>query len=108
MSFVYEGSTLRGQKGDDAVNGGEGSDLLWGGKGDDTLVGGARDDYREGGFGAVLSDAGVTVNLATNTAAGGQAEGDTIAGFEWLGGSDYADVLTAASGGQPVVGLRRR
>ena len=80
-----EGSTLYGQRGDDSLSGGDGRDYLWGGKDDDTLRGGAANDYLEGGFGAdvldggagfdwagyELSDAGVTVNLATGEAKGG-------------------------------------
>ena len=42
------------------------------------------------------SDAGVTVNLATGTGQGGEAEGDTLTGgFRRVFGSNYADHLTA-------------
>ena len=92
------------------LRGGTGLDLLWGGKSNDTLHGGAGHDYLEGGAGAdaldggegggdragyELSDAGVTVNFATGTAAGGHAEGDTLTNIENLRGSDHADTLTA-------------
>ena len=107
-----EGSTLYGQRGDDSLSGGDGRDYLWGGKGDDTLMGGADIDYLEGGAGAdvldggegfdyakyELSDAGVTVNLATGEAEGGHAEGDTLTGIEWLWGSSHADRLTGDDG----------
>ena len=108
-----EGSTLWGQKGDDSLSGGDGRDYLWGGKGDDTLIGGASNDHLEGGAGAdvldggdgpfdyasyVLSDAGVTVNLATGEAEGGHAEGDTLTGIEFLWGSSHADRLTGNDG----------
>ena len=103
-----EGSTLYGQRGNDTLNGGTGVDYLWGGKGDDVLMGGADSDYLEGGFGAdvidggdgfdiagyELSDAGVTIDLATGTAQGGHAEGDTLTGIEFIVGSSYADRLT--------------
>ena len=105
---TLEGSILWGNRGDDALHGGTGRDILWGGKGDDTLMGGAARDFLEGGAGAdtldggagfdyavyYLSDAGVTINLATGAAAGGHAEGDTFAGIEGLSGSRHADSLT--------------
>ena len=109
-----EGSTLYGQKGDDTLRGGTGADLLWGGKGDDVLMGGANNwDYLEGGFGAdvidggdgfdfagyELSDAGVTIDLATGAAEGGHAEGDTLTGIEGVFGSSHADHLSGDAGG---------
>ena len=109
---LLEGSTLYGQRGDDSLSGGDGQDYLWGGKGDDTLIGGADSDYLEGGAGAdvldggasfdwagyELSDAGVTINLATGTAEGGHAEGDTLTGIEFVFGSSHADRLTGDAG----------
>ena len=68
--------------GDDAPNlliGLDGNDTLEGGEGDDWhLQGGAGADLVDGGAGFdfavyAASDAGVTVNLATGTAAGGHA-----------------------------------
>ena len=102
-----EGSTLYGQRGDDSLTGGDGLDNLWGGKGDDTLMAGASGDYLEGGAGAdtldggdgwdqlayAVSDAGVTVNLATGEVEGGSAEGDVLTGFESVWGSRHADRL---------------
>ena len=113
-----EGSTLYGQKGDDTLRGGTGIDLLWGGKGDDVLMGGANWDYLEGGFGAdvidggdgfdsaryELSDAGVTIDLATGAAEGGHAEGDTLTGIEGVFGSNYADHLTGDAGHNNLIG----
>ncbi|MCY4505844.1 MAG: calcium-binding protein, partial [Acidobacteria bacterium] len=104
-----DGSTLWGQRGDDLLNGGDGVDLLWGDRGNDTLMGGAGFvDYLEGGAGAdvvdggegfdyakyELSDAGVTINLATGEAEGGHAEGDELAQIEGIWGSSHADRLT--------------
>ena len=40
------------------------------------------------------SYAGVTVSLLNNTASGGEAQGDTISGFENVMGSEFADTLT--------------
>ena len=107
-----EGSTLYGQRGDDSLSGGDGTNYLWGGKGNDTLMGGGVLDYLEGGAGAdvldggagfdwagyELSDAGVTVNLATGDAKGGHAEGDTLTGIELVSGSSHADSLTGDDG----------
>ena len=40
------------------------------------------------------SDAGVTINLADNTASGGYAEGDSLTSIERIRGSDYNDIIT--------------
>ena len=114
-----DGSTLWGQKGDDAVTGGLGLDILWGGKGNDTLRGGEGDDLLEGGLGAdmidggegndyaaySLSDAGVTIDLAAGTAQGGHAEGDTLTGIERVGGSEFDDALTGDVGSNSLFAL---
>jgi len=94
--------------GDDTIDGGAGPDVLYGEAGDDTITGGADGDELYGGAGADVLDggggndwarydtspAGVTVNLATGTGLGGDAEGDTLAGIEFLWGSAFADTLT--------------
>jgi Ca2+-binding RTX toxin-like protein len=73
--------TLIGSSGDDTFRGRGGADQLTGGAGSDTL------SY-EG------SAAGVTINLANNTAAGGDAEGDVYTGFENVIGTANSDHLT--------------
>ncbi|MCC0049839.1 MAG: cadherin domain-containing protein, partial [Rhodobiaceae bacterium] len=102
------GDFLSGEDGIDNITGGSGEDILFGGAGDDTLDGGAGDDTLAGGAGADVltggtgtdtlsyaSDtAGVIVNLATNAASGGDAQGDTISGFENVIGGSAADTLT--------------
>ena len=70
--------------------GGAGLDYLEGGAGADVLDGGAFFDYA----GYSLSDAGVTVNLATGEAEGGHAEGDTLIEIELVWGSSHADRIT--------------
>ena len=81
---------LRGNHGDDSLAGGDGNDWLEGGPGADRLDGG------DGGDGAYYywSNAGVRVHLGVGTAAGGDAQGDTISGIEYLQGSTHGDTLT--------------
>ncbi|MGD9921684.1 MAG: choice-of-anchor D domain-containing protein [Pseudorhodoplanes sp.] len=81
------------------VSGESGDDTLTGGIGDDTLNGGAGADDLDGGGGIntvtyASSTAGVTVNLATSTASGGEAAGDTIANFRNVTGGSGNDTLT--------------
>lgn len=91
---------LDGDSGNDRLIGGLKEDILNGGAGNDTLNGNAGKDYLDGGSGidtlvypGTNAEVGVTVNLATNSAAAGHAEGDTISGFENLEGSPFADNL---------------
>ncbi|PCG14153.1 MULTISPECIES: cadherin domain-containing protein [Sphingomonas] len=84
-------NTLTGGAGDDVILGGAGADVLDGGAGNDTL------DY-------ATSAAAVTVNLATGLAQGGDAQGDLIARFENLMGSDFDDVLTGDAGANRLRG----
>lgn len=73
----------------DEIIGDDGNNLIQGNRGADTLDGGEGRDvlsYR-------ASKSEVSINLATNTAVGGDAEGDVISGFERILGSDFADYL---------------
>ena len=88
--------TLSGMAGDDSLVGGLGNDVLAGGLGADALDGGAGNDTAD----YTASSAAVTVNLATNTATGGDAQGDTFTSIENLTGSTFADLLTGDAGGQ--------
>ncbi len=63
--------------------------MIDGGSGNDALDGGAGKDVLS--YASALD--AVTVSLLTNTASGGDAEGDTIAGFEVLTGGEGDDVL---------------
>lgn len=83
-TVVGAADTINGGTGNDTIAGLTGADILNGGDGVDTL------DYS-------LSLGGVTVNLAANTAAGGDAAGDTISNFESVTGSAYDDVLTGSA-----------
>ncbi|WP_179222026.1 calcium-binding protein [Inquilinus limosus] len=103
--------TLSGGAGADTLNGGEGSDFLNGGAGADVLIGGGAAD-------TIVYDgpAGVTVDLTTLIASGGDAAGDTIgndienirgtAGFgDVLTGSATANVLSGSGGSDVLNGM---
>jgi len=103
ISGGYGNDTLEGGNGNDSLIGGSGNDVLNGGAGDDTLTGGAGADVLNGGSGMDFadysaSDAGVTVNLATGTASGGHAAGDTLSGVDGIYGSAHDDTLTGFDG----------
>ena len=145
---------VTGSAHDDRLTGDANPNVLKGGAGDDEIVGAAGRDTVEGGAGAdemdgddgntttneqrtavennadVLSyagsDAGVTVNLATASASGGHATGDTIvtyevtidaededdddieldvSTFEYVTGSMHDDSLTGDHRGNHLVGM---
>ena len=102
------GDEMTGNRGDNVLSGGEGFDVISGFIGDDTILGGAGNDFMTGGAGAdfidggegisdvvryVGSNAGVTINLATGTAFGGHADGDTILNTEFVFGSSFDDTI---------------
>ena len=89
---------LDGGVGDDTLTGGQGDDNLSGGPGDDTIVGGAGADTISGGSGVdfinyLPSQEAVNVDLQTNQASGGDAQGDTIEGVEGIIGTNFNDTL---------------
>lgn len=102
---------LTGDAGDNRLDGLGGNDRLSGLAGADILVGGAGADILDGGDGVsdlasyYRSAAGVTVNLASHTAAGGEAQGDTLTGIEDLEGSGFNDTLTGDAGSNWLYGL---
>ena len=83
------GNVLTGNSGDNVLTGLDGNDTLGGGAGDDTLDGGAGTDTAS----YAASSSGVTVSLATGTASGGDAQGDTLISIENLTGSGLNDTL---------------
>lgn len=94
---IYNDS-LYGSTADNSLSGGLGNDYIDAGAGDDTLEGGAGRDTLYGGSGMDYldyrnSNAAVSVNLATNTASGGHATGDVLAGVDGLFGSAFDDTL---------------
>lgn len=105
LTGTGEGERIAGLDGDDTLSGGAGSDLLEGGPGADTLNGGANAEtgdtitYRN-------SDPGVTIDLLTGTATGGEAEGDMPGeDIENVEGSLHADSLTGNSTANRLWGL---
>lgn len=88
-----------GGAGDDSIAGGGGADWFVGGLGGDTLVGDGDDGASYAG-----STSGVTVNLAAQTASGGDAAGDVLTGIRNIIGSDQNDTLTGNTDGNILVG----
>lgn len=96
--------TIRGDAGADLLSGGAGINQLFGGDGNDTFLGGSGADLMDGGAGMDFVDysasgAGVSVNLTTNTLAGGDAANDTITGgMDGIIGSAFNDTLVGYDG----------
>ena len=113
------GDSLTGSAGADRLLGGGGADSIEGGGGNDTLEGGGGNDTLKGGAGTDRlsyegSSAGVTVNLATGTVSGGDAQGDVLhdadtasgfqTDFEEVQGSAHGDSLTGSAGADRLLG----
>ena len=101
--------TIYGLGGNDIITGDAGNDALYGGDGDDVLVGGMGADTLNGGYGEDWasyggSDAGVNVNLGTNSGSGGDAQGDHFNSIENLMGSSHADKLVGDGGANKIFG----
>ncbi|TAN46345.1 MAG: hypothetical protein EPN26_15275, partial [Rhodospirillales bacterium] len=95
---------------DDLLIGASSGDSIYGGAGNDVLTGDEGDDVLDGGTGTdtaiyldKASETGVTVNLATGTASGGNGN-DTLSGIENVVGTGYDDVLTGSSDGNTLLG----
>ena len=93
--------SLHGNSGANVLNGGAGSDALMGGAGADTLEGSEGSDIAY----YMDSTAGVVVLLYTDTASGGDAEGDELNSIEHVVGSGYDDDLWGDDGGNFLMGL---
>ena len=92
--------TLLGDRQDNQIEGVSGDDRIEGKGGNDTIRGGPGADHLDGGAGTgdlasyASSREGVSVDLQNGTARGGDAQGDTLIGFEHLTGSRHDDTLT--------------
>lgn len=90
--------TVNGNSGNDELTGNGGTDIIYGYAGDDTLNGGEGNDTLDGGDGsdtaAYTGDpAGVSVDLANQTATDGWGDTDTLISIENASGSAHADTL---------------
>ncbi|MFN0193080.1 MAG: calcium-binding protein [Aestuariivirga sp.] len=105
-----DGSNISGFDGDDKLAGRGAIDTILGGTGNDQIAGGGAGDILDGGIGTLdaldysSSGAGVVINLALNTASGGDATGDQITNFESVIGSFFNDTLTGGAGTQRFEG----
>jgi len=109
ISGTTNADWINGDDGADSISGLAGNDSILGGEGNDTIEGGAGNDTLNGGNGIDTlsyagSAAGVTVNLATNSASGGDASTDVISLFENLIGSASADTLTGDTSANSIDG----
>ena len=110
--------TIDGAGGDDEIEGGFGDDTLSGGDGDDTINGGAENDVISGGEGADNlsggsgedtvdysgSSSGVFIDFELGTGAGGEAEGDQLAEFEGVLGSNFNDSFSGSANNESFFG----
>ncbi|MGL5839641.1 MAG: cadherin domain-containing protein [Sphingorhabdus sp.] len=96
-----------------ALNGSDRRDNMIGSTGNDIFLGSIRADRIDGlsstppGGDMVdysLSDAAVTIDLATGTGAGGHAEGDLLISIEEIKGSAFDDSITGTSGADKLYG----
>jgi Ca2+-binding RTX toxin-like protein len=90
--------SLVGSDGSDTLEGTDGADYIEGLGGDDLLIGHKAADILDGGAGNdtasyATSTAGVTLNLATGTGLGGDAEGDALISIENAVGSAFDDTF---------------
>jgi Ca2+-binding RTX toxin-like protein len=100
---------IYGGAGDDRLLGGGGADKLLGETGDDVLEGGSGADYLSGGAGSdtasyTRSTQGLTINLTTGSASGGEATGDTLVSIENILGSQLADQMTGSTFANALAG----
>ena len=91
---------LTGDAGPNRLDGGAGNDRLTGKAGADTLVGGHGLDTAS----YAASAAAITINLETDAASGGDAEGDTLDSIEHLTGSAHDDTLIGDAGNNVLEG----
>ena len=104
------GDQLYGNAGDNSMYGNGGGDYIDAGGGNDVVSGGSGGDYLIGGgdydtLNYWESSQGVIIDLGNNTASGGDAQGDTIYGFENVWGSDGGnDYLYGSDGANFLLG----
>jgi Ca2+-binding RTX toxin-like protein len=118
ISGTFDSDSLAGGLGNDIISGLQNGDELFGGAGDDLLYGGIGNDTLDGGAGADLlyggdgedtvsyagDKTGVTIDLSTGSATGGEASQDQLFGIEHAIGGDGNDTITAAAAGSYIRG----
>ena len=107
---LFNIENLFGSRYDDELYGNDEANVLWGMEGNDVLIGGGGGDEIDGGEGVDTvsyqgSSEGVSVSLLTDTAEGGDADGDQLDDIEILIGSIYADTLSGDDGDNALSGL---
>lgn len=105
----YGFDVLTGNEAANRIEGRSGSDTIFGDMGNDYISGGTGKDKLDGGLGTdvlsyVGSANGVQIDLAKNTANGGDARGDTIVNFENVTGGNGNDLLIGTSGINVLIG----
>ena len=108
LTGTVDSELLDALGGDDTVRTGGGDDVVLAGSGDDVVFSGPGDDSLDGGEGYDYlyyadATAGVVIDLRAGTATGG-AGSDTVAGFELLFGSAFADVFAGNDEGVGFLG----
>jgi Ca2+-binding RTX toxin-like protein len=91
---------ITGSAHNDTLTGDGGANVIAGGAGGDTIDGGGGTDT----VSYAASASAVTVNLATNTHSGGDAQGDSLTGIENITGSAHNDTLTGDTGQNVIDG----
>ncbi|MFC2952879.1 calcium-binding protein [Marinicaulis aureus] len=92
--------SLVGYGGDDYLNGYEDNDTLIGGAGADDLNGGTGNDWAKYNS----SPSAVAIDLGSDPASGGDAEGDILTSIENIFGSKYNDTLIGDGGDNEIGG----
>lgn len=100
---------VKGSNAGDLIIGNSAVNVLEGGQGDDRIAGLGGGDTISGGSGSDTVDysasaTAVNVNLATQIATGGDAQGDTLSSIENAIGSGFADVLTGSNAANRLEG----
>ena len=94
--------TIDGMGGHDEIDGGPGNDLITGGPGGDEIKGGADEDT----ISYEYSPLGVTLNLRSGSASGGDADGDELGDdIENVQGSMHDDMISGSRGANKLWGL---
>lgn len=97
----HDNDILYGDGGNDIIKAGNGDDTVYGGEGFDSIYSGLGADNLDGGNGMDIlryhnDTVGISINLQTGAASGGEAQGDTFVNFEGVAGGSGNDNLTGS------------